>query len=67
MRDNKQSTFEGGVNLSLSPEEEILKAMKEFSRIAAENGVSNMSLDEINEEIRKARAHIRTRPSKNKR
>lgn len=61
MRDNKQSTFEGGVNLKDSPEEEILKAIKECSRIAAENGISDMTLSEINEEIRKARAHFRTR------
>ena len=58
MSDNKQSTFYGGVNLNPSPEEEILKAMKECSRIAAENGISDMSLEEINEEIGKARAQI---------
>lgn len=61
MRDNKQSTFKGGVNLNPSPEEEILKAMKEFSRIAAENNISDMTLSEINEDIEKARAHFRTR------
>lgn len=64
MSDNKQSTFEGGVNLNSSPEEEILKAMKKCSRIAAENGISDMTLEEINEEIGKARVQIRTRASK---
>ena len=39
-------------------EEEILKAMKECSRIAAKNGISDMMLEEINEEIGKARAYI---------
>lgn len=63
----KRSTFEDGVNLNPFPEEQILKAMKECSRIAAENGISNMTLEEINEEIGKARVHIRTRPSENNR
>ena len=58
MSEIKQSNFEAGVNLNSSPEEEILKAMKECSRIAAENGISDMSLEEINEEIGKARAQI---------
>lgn len=55
MSEIKQSNFEAGVNLNSSPEEVILKAMKECSRIAAENGISDMSLEEINEEIGKAR------------
>lgn len=33
-----------------------LAAMKAASRIAAENGISDMSLDEINAEISAARA-----------
>ena len=33
-----------------------LAAMKEASRIAAENGISEMTLDEINEEISAARS-----------
>lgn len=61
MSENKRSTFDGDVNLNDSPEEEILKAMKECSRIAAENGISDMTLEEINEEIGKARVQIRTR------
>lgn len=63
MNDNKRSPFEGGVNLNISPEEEILKAMKECSRIAAENDISNMTLEEINEEIGKVKVQIRTRAS----
>ena len=58
MSENKRSTFDGDVNLNDSPEGEILKAMKECSRIAAENGISDMTLEEINEEIGKARAQI---------
>ena len=58
MSENKRSTFDGDVNLNDSPEEEILKAMKECSRIAAENGISDMTLEEINGEIGKARAYI---------
>ena len=60
----KHSTFEEDVNLSTSPEEALLKLMKAFSRIAAENGVSDMTLEEINEEIGKVRVQIRTRASK---
>ena len=58
MSEIRRRPFEGGVNLNSSPEEEILKAMKECSRIAAENGISDMTLEEINEEIGKARAQI---------
>ena len=35
--------------------EEAINAMKEASRIAEENGIADMSLDEINEEIAAAR------------
>ena len=61
MSEIRRSPFEGGVNLNSSPEEEILKAMKKCSRIAAKNDISDMTLEEINEEIGKARAQIRTR------
>ena len=37
--------------------EEIKQAMKEASRIAAENGIADLSLDEINAEIAAARSH----------
>ena len=33
----------------------LWQAMKEASRIAAENGIADLSLDEINAEIQKAR------------
>lgn len=36
-------------------EDKALKAMKEASRIAKENGISEMTLDEINAEISEAR------------
>lgn len=67
MSEIRRNTFEGGVNLNSSPEEDILKAMKECSRIAAENGISDMTLSEITEEIRKAKVHIRTNAGKKKR
>ena len=34
-----------------------VQAMKEASRIAAENGIADLSLDEINAEIAAARSH----------
>lgn len=55
MSEIRRSPFEGDVNLNSSPKEEILKVMKECSRIAAENGISSMPLEEINEEIGKVR------------
>lgn len=44
-------------NMKLNEKQESrgLKAMKEASRIAAENGISEMTLDEINAEISAAR------------
>ncbi len=39
------------MKLNKEPENRGLNAMKEASRIAAENGISEMTLDEINEEI----------------
>ena len=41
------------LNMKLNKEQENrgLSEMKEASRIAAENGISEMTLDEINEEI----------------
>lgn len=44
-------------NMKLNEKQESrgLRAMKEASRIAAENGISEMTLDEINAEISAAR------------
>lgn len=39
------------MKLDSNSESSALKAMKEASRIAEENGISDMSLDEINAEI----------------
>ena len=50
---------ENGIPFSMKLGEEsenkALKAMKEASRIAKENGISEMTLDEINAEISEAR------------
>ena len=50
---------ENGIPFSMKlgegPENKALKAMKEASRIAKENGISEMTLDEINAEISEAR------------
>ena len=43
------------MRLSETEENPGIMAMKKASRIAAENGIDDMSLDEINEEIAKAR------------
>lgn len=43
------------MKLETQSENRGLKAMKAASRIAAENGISEMSLDEINAEISSAR------------
>lgn len=43
------------MKLTKEPENRGLNAMKAASRIAAENGISEMSLDEINAEISAAR------------
>lgn len=46
---------ENGIPFSMKLEEpsgrKAIRAMREASRIAAENGISDMSLDEINAEI----------------
>ena len=50
---------ENGVPFSMKlekePENRALEAMKAASRIAEENGISDMTLEEINAEIAKAR------------
>ena len=43
------------MNLNDLSENKAVKAMKDASRIASENGISEMTLDEINAEIAKAR------------
>ena len=43
------------MKLETKPESKGLQAMREASRIAAENGISDLSLDEINAEIAAAR------------
>ena len=43
------------MKLDAEPENKALNAMKEASRIARENGISEMTLDEINAEISEAR------------
>ena len=43
------------MNLNDIPENKAVKAMKMASRIAEENGLSEMTLDEINAEIAEAR------------
>lgn len=43
------------MNLNDLSENKAVKAMKAASRIAAENGISDMTLDEINAEIAEAR------------
>ena len=52
---------ENGIPFSMKlepkPENKGLQAMKEASRIAAENGIADLSLDEINAEIAAARGH----------
>lgn len=50
---------ENGIPFSMKlenePENKALKAMKAASRIAEENGIADMSLDDINAEIAEAR------------
>lgn len=43
------------MKLGAEPENRALEAMKAASRIAEENGLSDMTLDEINAEIAEAR------------
>mgnify|MGYP004566664329 FL=1 len=43
------------MNLNDLSENKAVKAMKAASKIAAENGISDMTLDEINAEIAEAR------------
>ncbi|MCD7717255.1 MAG: type II toxin-antitoxin system RelB/DinJ family antitoxin [Lachnospiraceae bacterium] len=47
------------MNLNDSNDSNAVKAMKEASRIAEENGISDMTLDEINAEIADARKQMK--------
>lgn len=53
---------ENGIPFSMKIEEPAenkgVRAMKSASRIAKENGISDMTLDEINAEIAEARAQV---------
>lgn len=53
---------ENGIPFSMKlndfSENKAVKAMKEASRIAAQNGLSDMSIDEINAEIAEARKQV---------
>ena len=53
---------ENGIPFSMTldqmPESRAVKAMKAASRIAAENGLSDMSLEEINAEIAATRSKV---------
>ena len=58
-------------NPKLSEEQELrrqraIQAVKEIREAAAENGVADMTLDEINEEIRLARQERKEREKENK-
>ena len=63
----KRSIIEGGIPFALTRDDEItlkaIKAFREMQRISELNGNCNMTLDEINEEIRLARLE---REEKNK-
>ncbi len=53
---------ENGIPFSMKlddlPDNKAVRAMKSASRIAEENGVSDMTLDEINAEIAEARKQV---------
>ncbi len=51
----KENGIPFSMKLGDEPENKALNAMKEASRIAKENGISEMTLDEINAEISEAR------------
>ena len=46
------------MNVNDLPKNRGLEAMKEASRIASENGIADMSLDEINAEINAVRKKV---------
>lgn len=51
----EENGFPFSMTLSENEESAALKAMKNASRIAEENGIDNMTIDEINAEIAEAR------------
>ena len=54
-RMNQENGIPFSMNVNDIPRNRGLEAMKEASRIASENGISDMTLDEINAEINEAR------------
>ena len=54
-RMNQEKGIPFSMNVNDLPKNRGLEAMKEASRIASENGIADMSLDEINAEINAAR------------
>ena len=55
MRINQENEIPFPMNVKELPKNRGLEAMKEASRIATENGIADMTLDEINAEIDLAR------------
>ncbi len=55
---NQENGIPFSMNINDLPESRGLEAMKEASRIASENGIADMSLDEINAEINAARRQV---------
>lgn len=52
---NQENGIPFSMNVNDIPKNKGIEAMKAASRIAEESGISDMSLDEINKEIRAAR------------
>lgn len=57
-RMNQENGIPFPMNVNDIPGNRGLKAMKEASRIAGENGISDMTLEEINAEIDEARKQV---------
>ena len=57
-RMNQENGIPFSMNVNDLPKNRGLEAMKEASRIAGENGIADMSLDEINAEINDARKQV---------
>ena len=55
---NQENGIPFSMNVNDLPKNRGLEAMKEASRIASENGIADMSLDEINGEINSARKQV---------
>ena len=57
-RMNQENGIPFSMNVNDLTKNRGLEAMKEASRIASENGIADMSLDEINAEINEARKKV---------